>query len=345
MKKAYLILLTTFFTLLFACNTHDDIVPDFITTVNGALIRTQVESFDAEDLYFVVDFYMVNRGVDSNNLQLFSNYVTIEESNLTMELGITDNVALDTDLVSLECSKDFVSTSPGPLSVALLVDQSGSVDDNDSLNLRVTAGQNIAAGLRPQDEMALMVFGGAFTTQVPEVLVEFSEDSDEFIAPIDNLAGTTGGGTPLFEGLYETVLYTIQNAKNEEKAVIVMTDEAASDQGEQADSVICLSNNSDVNIHIIKLGASNSNPLLNSLVVGTSGVSMDVETAQNINSLTNFYDDFVSEQVYDFFYRSVWKTKRSWGDWDKGFYLTGKLTVEVENGYRKNFPFNLLVCP
>lgn len=345
MKKTYSLLLLTFFALIFACNTHDDIVPDFTTTINGALIRTQVESFNTEELFFVVDFYVVNRGVDSNNLQLFSNYVTIDESNVSMQLGITENVLLETELVSLECSKDFVTTSPDALSVSLLIDQSGSVDDNDSLDLRVTAGKNIAAGLRPQDEMALMIFGGGFTTEVPEILVDFSDNPNEFIAPLENLANTTGGGTPLFEGLYETVLHTTENAKNQEKAVIVITDEAASDQGEQADSVICLANNSDVNIHIIKLGTANQNQLLNSLVVGTSGISMNVETAQNITSLTNFYDDFVSEQVYDFFYRSVWKTKRSWGDWEKGFYLTGRLTVEEEKGYKRDLPFNLLVCP
>jgi len=321
-----------------ACQDYPELVPEFTSTVQGNIIRTDVQSFDGVELTFVVDFFMVNN---------FGNYVTIEEDNLSMELKTLENIQLQNSLVSLECSKDFGVSVPGSLSVSMLIDQSGSMESNDSTNQRIAIGKQLASGIRPGDELSLMVFAGnpALYPETPTVLVDFRETPSEFTANLNSLSSGVGGGTPLFEALYQSILYTAQNGKNADKAVVMITDEGASDEGEQVDSVICLANSSDVNLHIIKVGQASQNQVLNSLVIGTSGVSMDVEAALNINSLSNFYDGFVSDQVYDFFYRSVWKTTRNSGDWENGFILDGVLAVTLENQVRRNLTFKLLVCP
>jgi len=321
-----------------ACQDYPELLPEFNSTIQGNIIRTDVESFNGEELVFVVDFFMVNN---------FNNYITIEEKDLSMELQTLENIQLESSLVSLECSKDFTARVPGSLSVSMLVDQSGSMNSNDSTNQRIDVGKQLASGIRPGDELSLMVFAGngVLYPETPTILVDFSETSSEFTVPLDSLQYGVGGGTPLFEALYQSIRHTALNGKNTDKAVVMITDEGASDEGEQVDSVICLANSSDVNLHIVKVGQANQNQVLNSLVLGTSGVSMDVETALNINSLSNFYDGFVTDQVYDFFYRSVWRTTRSAGSWENGFILDGVLAVTLENQVRRNFNFKLLVCP
>lgn len=334
-----------FIAMICSCKDYDDLLPaSGYPDIYATVIRTEATNINDNILDFELDFQPKFR------LGEIDNFITLEEEDISLTLTIFETVKLEAELLSLECSKDFpVDDTKGPYSISLLLDQSGSMLANDSLLQRVDICQNIIDVAGPDDEISLIAFSGNYGFQsggITTVLQDFTTDHDLVTKALDQIPGKTGGGTPLFESINEGINYCIDKGNHTFKAVIVMTDEAASDASERVDSLLCLSRTANVKVHAVSFNKNTvSNNQLNTLVVGSRGALMDREIALGIPSVQSLMNnDYFNNILFDFFYRSKWSVKKASGfPWVIGDVVKGTLVLKIGDNVER-VQFSLLVC-
>ncbi len=327
---------------IFSCNQYDELLPeDVSTTINSNIIRTNVSTIEEEILEFEIDLFLANS---------LGNYITLKREFFEIDLTLFETIDLNVELMELECSKDFPKDdSVGPYSASILIDQSGSMLNNDAENNRVAIGKKIIEGAGPDDEVAVTAFAGTTSSanEAVTIVQNFTMDKDSLYDAMDFLIGKTGGGTPLFNSLNTAISQTIANASNPRKAVIILTDEGASDFSERVDSLLCLVRFNEVKVHTVSIKTNPyTNKELNTLVVGSNGVIMNTEQGLNIPSLESLMNnEYASNELYDFFYRTSWRTTKPFEDaWNIGDILRGTLKIKLSDEYEVSFPFKLLIC-
>ena len=320
---------------------YEELLPaDISTRLNYELVRTNVTSIQEENLEFEVDFVVLNS---------LGNPVTLKEEHIDIELNLFESISLDPQLLSLECAKGFPKDNlEAPYSISLLIDQSGSVMSSDSLNLRVEAGKNLVAVAGSDDEISVSVFSGAYPSPSMTLIQDYTTNDDSLNTALNSIIGKTGNSTPLFQSLYENVTYVINNAKYDNKAIIILTDEGASDQSAQVDSLLCLARFNTVKIHSVSFqNNAYNNAQLADLVVGSNGVVMNVEQAIGIPSVQSLMNnEYASNELYDFFYRTKWTTQKPFPSaWEIGDIMRGNIKIYLGEGLSTVVvPFRLLIC-
>ena len=154
-----------------------------------------------------------------------------------------------------------VGTS-NPLSVALTIDQSGSMiglgvnpvpsDPNDE---RVNQAQAFVQRMGALDEASVIRFqgeaGAVFTVQ------GFTSDKTALEAGLDTLRETEGGNTPLYDAIIKSVNDLKARPANRTKALILLTD--GRDTTSTATSAMAITAARDENIPVFAIGLGNPN--------------------------------------------------------------------------------------
>ena len=336
-----------FFVLMIgSCKKYDELLPEnAYPRAYANIIRTETLTINDNILEFELDFQpkILVGEID--------NFITIEEKDINLNLTIFETIQLDAELLELECSKNFpIDDTSGPYSISLLLDQSGSMRANDSLLQRVQICQNIIDVANPDDEISLLAFSGSYGQQTDEptvVLQNFTNDHQLVSDALDQIPNRTGGGTPLFESINEGINFCINKGNHLHKAIIVMTDEGASDNSERVDSLLCLSRTENVKVHAVSFNSNTiANSQLNELVVGSRGALMDRDIALGIPSIQSLMNnDYFNNILFDFFYRTRWSvTKPGNLPWEIGDIVSGRVTLRISNEIVLKVPFTLLVC-
>jgi hypothetical protein len=117
----------------------------------------------------------------------------------------------------------------GSYSAGLLLDQTGSIRTTDPLNLRLLAAKiflDATALLNPTDEIQLSTFQDSLHVDGEWLhsYGPFTHNTAAFEDTIETLAAKIGGGTPLYDAMYDETDSVALQGTNANKALVVFTD-------------------------------------------------------------------------------------------------------------------------
>jgi Ca-activated chloride channel family protein len=142
---------------------------------------------------------------------------------------------------------EFTPGADGPVSLAVLVDTSGSMDLYGSLAAGRAAVSEVLAQLRPgADEIALYAFDGALRTAA-----SFSVDPSVARKALGELDAF--GATALYDAVGELAL-ELESRTNRRRALVVVTDGVDTKSARSAADVSGIAAASDVPVYVIDVG-------------------------------------------------------------------------------------------
>src|SRR5207237_8620133 len=119
-------------------------------------------------------------------------------------------------------------------SADIMLDQTGSVRMTDPLNLRLVAAKLLLEGtalLFPSNEIQLTTFQDSL--RIPDGYMRsygpFTHNILPLLPIVDGLAHSVGGGTPLYDAMYNCIDSLALMANNPNKALLVFTDREDND--------------------------------------------------------------------------------------------------------------------
>src|ERR1017187_3330394 len=150
-------------------------------------------------------------------------------------ISILSAINLDTVFSQLNVNS-LVTPACGAYSAELLLDQTGSIRQTDPLNLRLIAGKIFleATGLlAPADEVQLSTFQDSLHNGTyMHTYGSFTHNTGAFVDTVEGLASKVGGGTPLYDAMYNEIDAISQQAHNPNKVLIVFTDGEDNESGD-----------------------------------------------------------------------------------------------------------------
>ena len=117
---------------------------------------------------------------------------------------------------NIDYFSNFSKTGEVPLTIALLLDTSGSVKDKLQLEID-TASEFLRNVLRPSKDLALLM---QFSSEV-ELVQDFTEDVGKLESALNTLRG--GGGTALYDAIYLAVEQKLKHEAGR-KVIVVLSD-------------------------------------------------------------------------------------------------------------------------
>lgn len=165
------------------------------------------------------------------------------------------------------------------LDIALVMDNSGSIESNDPNDIRIAASKDLINNLHPYDRMSVIQFD-----QVAKNLQSLTSDRTAITNALDSLVPF--GGTDLSEGMGAALLEFEANGGNNHKIMIILSD------GESINNSISIehakkAHQENIVIYTIGLGSSVNVPLLKQIAAETDG---QYYPAVNATYLTSIFD-------------------------------------------------------
>ncbi|HEX4950460.1 MAG TPA: VWA domain-containing protein, partial [Blastocatellia bacterium] len=127
-------------------------------------------------------------------------------------------------------------------SIALLIDTSGSMGDNNKIHQAKDAARRAARQASKTTEIAVLNFDGGCGPGSMRVAAGFTSDVNVLLAAIDKLQ--PGGGTPMYIATAAAVEYAQKQGRGKQRTVVLMSDggDSCRDQQAQAAASIRSSN-------------------------------------------------------------------------------------------------------
>lgn len=127
-------------------------------------------------------------------------------------------------------------------SIALLIDTSGSMADNNKINQAKDAARRAARQASKTIEIAILQFDGGCSPSSMRPATGFTSDVNVLLAAIDKLQ--PGGGTPIYIATAAAVEYAQRHGRGKQRTVVLMSDggDSCRDQQAQAAASIRSSN-------------------------------------------------------------------------------------------------------
>jgi VWFA-related protein len=139
---------------------------------------------------------------------------------------------------------EFAPAEDGPVSVALLVDVSGSMAVGDNLNAGRQAINHLMAWMRRgQDEVALFTFDSRLRSRQ-----EFTTDPEQILRSLSSLGAF--GVTSLYDAIGETAQKLGQRSTRR-RAIIVLTDGLDNNSRQSAAEVSSIASATDVPVYVV----------------------------------------------------------------------------------------------
>ena len=282
-----------------------DACDSLVALPSGGVLRSDVLNYSPRSADFTVDVFAV--GADTQFLSLDPEDFVVEGFDSRSDMGL--RLEFEQTGVTLQSQN-----STGPYSAAFLLDQSGSIAGTDPLDHRIEAAEIFMENLLPGEEVGLLAF--ASDDNFPYIPVTFWRDSDGnrfttdpdgFDTVLQYLADTESGGTPLYESIIIAVRYTVQNANNTNRVVIVFTDGENTDSGTSLEEAIDYANERGVPLHTVALSAGADLDVLSQMAGKTGG---SLAWATNGPQLISYYGalgSYLSGSAQ--FYRTSWTVR------------------------------------
>ncbi|MBD2751844.1 vWA domain-containing protein [Spirosoma validum] len=226
----------------------------------------------------------------------------------------------------------------GGYSAMILLDQSGSIIDNDPKDLRIDASKIFMDYMGSDDVVALSSFSGSrlgpnFTYNFT-LHSRFAHETSRMKRSLDSLSDNEGGGTPLYEATTLATNYAAQNGPTSNKAVIVFTDGQAS-----GDLDGCIANAQQKGIPLYTIGLTNGVDVavLSRMATETCGAFFYAKDAEQLVTSFGTLGNLLRGKAQ--VYRTEWTIVRSSGTWRTGEIVTSTMKVALPNGDPLDVPF------
>jgi hypothetical protein len=170
-----------------------------------------------------------------------------------------------------------------PVSVAIILDSSGSMSTSDPNRDRVTAAKTLLAEMKATDQAAVFDFGAGSTSgfNYTRLLQGFTTDRTLLGTAIDQ--ATAYNDTPLYESLQEVLTYMVSNGATN-PVILVLTDGLANSDTLFAQDV-AQAQAAGIPIYAVGLGSNIDFSELQALATQTSGSFASVVQADALQQL------------------------------------------------------------
>lgn len=299
-----------------------DTRPNKVSQPGGAIASSRIVSINGDTLTLELELYIFDRfGIPITDLV---------EADIAIESNSNLNFSLN-GLDYREGQEDIAYDA------AILIDQSGSMTDNDPLNLRITAGKDFLSKLGEGDQVVL----GAFAGNSWDLFGDLTPNGEEYIDDLDNLEGREGGDTPLFFSTYEMISYIAQNGNNVRKAVITLTDGQNTEGGANLFSVINHAIDNDVRLYTVGLSRDVDFDVLSDMATATGGAFMWAAEAPQLLSMFGTLGRLLEGSADT--YVSTWTLTSNFGSYRSGQRVSGTVQVVMPSGYVFDIPFSVVI--
>jgi VWFA-related protein len=163
------------------------------------------------------------------------------------------------------------------LSINLVMDTSGSMNDSSKLMDAKIAAKNFINIVKPSDQLGILEFNDYVRTKC-----NFTNDKNALITAIDQLYPT--GQTALFDAIYTALIQTSQ--KQGSKCVIVFTDGMNNKGTKTKDAVIELAKKTGIPVYTVGIGTGTQSDLPE-VAVQTGGYHVNAPMASELESIYN----------------------------------------------------------
>ncbi len=171
---------------------------------------------------------------------------------------------------------------------AIVIDSSGSMEDNDPDRVRVTAAKKFVSHIRSGDKLCVYDFGSGEADV--RLLQDFTDSKEDLLDAIDQVEATDG--TPLYAALVQAAEHLEEFKEDEGRSgdryfIIVLTDGSSTDDYYSLDDAISAAKNVPAPVYAIGLGSDVNVDDLTTLALETGGWYLQAEDA---DQLTSFFD-------------------------------------------------------
>lgn len=327
-------LLTLFTALLFSgCKIADNRTPFEIdagklSKPGGAVTEISVISASATTLQVSVDLYLFDRfGIARPDLD--ADNFTIEAVSLDVQKTLS-SITLQT------------RDENNAYEAALLIDQSGSMNDNDPDELRLDAAKLFLSRLGENDRAtaaffpANTLFGGD-----TKIFGDFTERGDRYVDDINDLYGQAGGNTPLYLSAYEMIEYTDERATGDNRAVVVFTDGEDTEGDRTLEEVIEYAKSTNIKLYTVGLSRGVDFAVLGNMAYETGGAFMWAADAPQLISMFGTLGNLLEGSADT--YQAIWDLALNSGSFISGQRVDLEVVVTLENGESFLVPFTVVI--
>ena len=166
------------------------------------------------------------------------------------------------------------------------------------------------------DEAALLAFASNGQIEFSPVTTyrdrdgnRFTSDPDGFDGALQTLSGLEGGGTPLYDAVIIAIRYTVDEASNSNRVVLVFTDGEDTSSDSSLNDAINFANSHGVSLHTVALSSGVDLSVLADMAARTGGSLTSVHDARQLISYYGALGPFLSGSSE--FYRTVWRLSLS----------------------------------
>ena len=269
---------------------------------SAGVLKAAVTSYSSRTADFTVDLFAV--GADS---QLYK----LRESDLTISSFVYKGVLFEFDLTGVTL---ISQTRVGPYSAAFLLDQSNSIRSTDPNDARIVAAQTFMDSMAVGEEVALLAFSTDGLLPFSPVTAYYDHNgnpftmvSDGFDRAFQSLASLEGGGTPLYDAVRIAVGYTVREAGNSNRAVLVFTDGEDSTSNTSLEDAISFATNNSVPLHTVALSNGVDISVLTEMATRTGGSLSYASDARQVISYYGALGAFLSGSQN--FHRTSWRVR------------------------------------
>lgn len=217
--------------------------------------------------------------VDAHDFPLVTLYVSITDpASGDPVLGLVqDQFTVTEDGQEAEIV-DFSAGNQGAIFTVLTIDRSGSMDDQGKMQGAKEAARAFAAMMRPQDQVALIVFNSRVN-----LWQNYTNDQARLRRRIDDLY--PDGGTAWLDAVWETVdlMATVTGRRN----AILLSDGMDNESDHSFPEVVAHAQAADVAIHTIGLGSGSEldEDMLQGMAAETGGTYHHTPSAFQLRAL------------------------------------------------------------
>jgi Mg-chelatase subunit ChlD len=167
------------------------------------------------------------------------------------------------------------------VSIVLVLDSSGSMDDNDPRRERVEAAQLLLESLAPGVRGAVMDFGAGVSggRRASRLLQGFTTDREALRRALERVAAA--GGTPLYAAVLDA-LDLLADEASSQRAVVALSDGRANSDDVEVGVVRSRANELGVTVFSLGLGRGLDFGELQGLAVGTGGTFGEADDASRL---------------------------------------------------------------
>lgn len=236
----------------------------------------------------------------------------------------------------------YLQSDKGSYSATFLFDQSGSITSTDPTDVRIDAAKIFMNNLSTGDEVGLLSFSGSsIYSYEDDDGNKFTTDPKGFDADFDYLADSEGGGTPLYDAAVAAISYTVDEANNQNRVVIVFTDGEDTSSGASLDDAISSSKSSQVPLHTIALSYGVNVGVLSRMAGETGGSFAKAADVRQLISYYGVLGRYLSGSGT--FYRTQWRMTPHAGatfSYESGDTVSSCIAISAP-GERVELPFLL----